>query len=111
MAVDDYSPRSIGDLANPLTITLIDGIGKVYDLTGLSSSDFSLSLVPVEGGTTINCAGTINILTPASAGIVQYPWQVADVSTIGPYYVRLKANVNGDGKPLTFRPKILEFLL
>ncbi len=109
-AVDDYSPRFVGDRANPLTITLIDGVGKVYDLTGLLSSDFSLSLVPVEGGTTINCAGTITVLAPATAGVVQYPWQTADVATVGLYYIRLKANVNGDGKPLTFVPKILEFL-
>jgi hypothetical protein len=111
MAVDDYSPRTVGDLANPLTVTLVDGIGKVYDLTGLLSSDFSLKLIPVEGGTTINCAGTISVLSPPSAGVVQYPWQAADVATVGLYYVRLKANVNGDGKPLTFLPKILEFLL
>ena len=107
---DDYTPRYVGDLANPLTVTFQDGLGAIYDLTNLTAADFSLKLVPVEGGTTIICVGTWVIKTPATAGIAQYPWQAADVATAGLYYIRVKANVNADGKPLTFVPKILEFL-
>jgi hypothetical protein len=110
MAIDDYTPRFVGDLANPLKVTFADGLGGVYDLTSLAPSDFSMKLVPVEGGTTINCAGTWAINAPATAGIAQYPWQAGDVATAGLYFIRVKANVNADGKPLTLMPKILEFL-
>lgn len=107
---DDYTPRYVGDTANPLTVTFMDGLGAIYDLTNLVPADFSLKLVPVEGGTTINCSGTSVIKTPPTAGIAQYPWQTADVATAGLYFVRVKANVNADGKPITFVPKIIEFL-
>lgn len=108
---DDFTPRYVGDTGNPLTVTFADGLGKVYDLTNLTAADFSFKLVPVEGGTTINCTGgTWTIQSPASAGVAQYPWQPADVATAGLFYVRVKANVNGDGKPMTFVPKIIEFL-
>ena len=107
---DDYTPRFVGDLANPLKVTFADGLGGVYDLTNLVAADFSMKLIPVEGGTTINCAGTWAVNSPPTAGVAQYPWQTADVATAGPYLVRVKANVNADGKPLTFIPKIIEFL-
>ncbi|SRR6266702_1386595 len=107
---DDYSPRFVGDLANPLKVTFMDGLGAVYDLTGLSPGDFSMKLVPVDGGTTLICSGTWVINSPATAGIAQYPWQTADVATAGLYYIRVKANVNADGKPLTFIPKIIQIL-
>jgi hypothetical protein len=107
---DDYTPRYVGDTANPLTVTFQDGLNKVYDLTNLVPSDFSLKLVPVEGGTTINCTGTWTIQTPTLSGVAQYPWQTADVATAGLYWIRVKANVNADGKPLTFIPRIIEFL-
>jgi hypothetical protein len=107
---DDYTPRFVGDLANPLKVTFQDGLGGVYDLTNLVAADFSMKLVPVEGGTTLVCAGTWAVNSPATAGVAQYPWQTADVATAGPYYVRVKANVNADGKPLTFMPRIIEFL-
>jgi hypothetical protein len=111
MAQDDFSPRYVGDTANPLKVTFVDGLGVVYPLDSLSPSDFSLKLVPVEGnGPTLTCAGTWAIQSPASAGVAQYPWQTADVATAGLFYVRVKANVNADGKPLTFIPKVLEFL-
>lgn len=107
---DDYTPRYVGDTGNPLTITFKDGLGNIYDLTNLTAADFSLKLVPVEGGTTINCAGTWTIQSPGINGVAQYPWQPADVATAGLFYVRVKANVNADGKPVTFVPKIIEFL-
>jgi hypothetical protein len=107
---DDYTPRYVGDLANPLMVTFADGLNKVYDLTNLAPSDFSMKLVPVEGGTTINCTGTWAVNSPATAGVAQYPWQAADVATADEYFIRVKANVNGDGKPLTFIPKIIEIL-
>jgi hypothetical protein len=107
---DDYTPRYVGDTANPLIVTFADGLNKVYDLTLLGPSDFSMKLVPVEGGTTLVCTATWAIQSPATAGVAQYPWQSADVATAGEYFVRVKANVNGDGKPLTFMPRIIEFL-
>jgi hypothetical protein len=112
MAQDDFSPRYVGDLANPLKVTFIDGLGTIYDLTSLVPGDFSMKLVPVEGnGPTLTCAGTWTINSPATAGVAQYPWQTNDVATAGLFYIRVKANVNADGKPLTFIPKVLEFLL
>lgn len=108
MTQDDYSPRYVSNLANPLQITLLDNENVPYDLSGLNTSTaFSLKLIDTVDRSVITGTGYWTIPN-AAAGIAQYQWVSADVSIPGTY--RIKIAVTFSSGVLTFDQKILEIL-
>jgi hypothetical protein len=74
-----------GDLEKEFRRTLTDDAGVAVDLSGASSA--TLSLVPLEGGTTRTF--TMQIETPAS-GIVSYQWVEGDTDQSGFFLGRIR---------------------
>ena len=107
--IDDYSPRYIGDLGNPLQIVLADHSGNPYNISGNNmATDFTISLIPIDGGTTIVGGGTWVLTGTGADGGVEYIWVAGDVGTVGLFAIRGKAKilgewVNFDAKNILFK--------
>jgi len=94
--MSDYSPRYIGDLANPLQCTLTDHSSNPYNISGNNmATDFAISLIPVNGGTTITGGGTWVLTGTGADGGVEYIWVAGDVGTVGLFAIRVKAKIAG----------------
>lgn len=105
---DDYTPRFVGDLANPLLITLTDHLGVPYNVSGNTlSTDFALSLIPLFSATTIIGGGTWTFTTNGTDGGVTYTWVAGDVAVAGTFAIRVKAKVGGQW--LNFETKQIVF--
>lgn len=105
---DEYTPRTVGDTANPLKMQLLDYSEEPYNISALSSSDFSIQMYEPSSQITINGSGTFTTIDGPN-GIVLYTWDLADVSTVGTFNISVKAMFAG--KPLHLRPaKPLEIL-
>ncbi len=74
-----------GDLEKEIRRTLTDETGAAVNLSGATSA--TLSLVPLEGGTTRTF--TMAIETPAS-GIVSYQWQAGETDEAGFFLGRIR---------------------
>jgi hypothetical protein len=105
---DDYTPRTVGDTANPLQVQLLDYKKVPYDISALASSDFSLQLCEQSTQAVIDGAGSFSVVDGLN-GIVQYTWDATDVAIAGIYNIVVKAMFAG--KPLHFRGKVLEIRL
>jgi hypothetical protein len=105
---DDYSPRYVGDLANPLVILFRDHQGIPYPIGGLNlQADFSLTLIPIGGGLPKEGEGYWNLFGVGSDGLASYSWAENDVSEAGIFMIR--AAICLTGKWLHFDAKIIEF--
>lgn len=102
---DDYTPRYVGDTANPLQVQFIDPQRVVYDLTGLTGSNIVLRLHNQASGATTVGSGTWAI-TDATNGLAQYAWNAADVAVAGMF--DLIAIITFPNGPLHFNAKTLE---
>lgn len=98
-----------GDTARPVVVTLCDDTGAVQDLTGASVA-FSMRL---RGTATKKvAAGSCNVASPATGGIVRYDFQATDVDTPGTYEAEFVVTMP-NGKVVTFPAgaKPLDYLL
>jgi hypothetical protein len=107
MVSDDFSPRYVGNTANPLQVTFTDHEGGAYSLAGLTGASFLLELENTANGAEIQGTGTWSILNPAT-GFAQYAWNAADVTTAGLYLIHI--TVTFASGPLSFDRKLLEIL-
>lgn len=96
---DDYTPRSIGDTANPLHVTFTDTKGVVYSLASVAPTDIRLSLQDLSKGDVIEGAGTWTIVDDVG-GVAEYAWADSDVARDGIFNIIVR--VPFAGKPLTF---------
>lgn len=115
LLIDDFSPRTVGDLGNPLTVTFTDhiinpltGQYTVYDLTGLLGTAFHLLIKDVSTQIEVAGLGTWSVVD-ALNGRVQYAWNAADVANAGIFAIR--ATVQFTGGEVTFESRILQFLV
>jgi hypothetical protein len=85
------------DTSPKIRATLKDGDGDVINLEG-SNVRFHMREV---GGTTTVTDAAATIVSPASGGVVQYAWVVADTDTVGSYQAEFEVEY-GDGSIETF---------
>lgn len=105
---DEFTPRYVGDLANPLQITLMDYSNVAYDLTGLNVlTAFEIELINTSNNAVITGGGTWSIINAVN-GVVLYHWVLSDVSVAGTY--KIKVIVTFSTGDLTFDQKIIEIL-
>lgn len=115
LLIDDFSPRTVGNLGNPLTVTFTDHIinpltNQVtpYDLTGLIGTAFHLLIKNMSTQIEVAGLGTWSVID-ALNGRAQYAWNAADVANAGVFGIR--ATVQFTSGLVTFESRILQFLV
>lgn len=77
----DFNLRK-GDRLPLLTATLLDPDGDAVDLTTATGVIFQMR---AKHASTLKVSAAASVLSPATAGRVQYAWAAADVDTEGLY--------------------------
>lgn len=81
-----YWPQ--GNTHTPMYMTLQSNAGQILDLTGVQNSNISVHLRPIlPNAASAPCAGAATILTPATAGTINFYFAPSDVATPGYYTI------------------------
>jgi hypothetical protein len=107
---DDYSPRYVGDTADPLNFSFVYKNGNPY----LLSNATNLTLILINQSDTsqvITGQGTWAISNPSN-GTASYQFAPADVAQAGLFAIRVTMLINGQQKtfPSPGYNKIIEFV-
>ncbi|MGH2505930.1 MAG: hypothetical protein ACRDHZ_00695, partial [Ktedonobacteraceae bacterium] len=95
MAIDDYSPMTVGDTLIPLSVQTSFRDGSPIPLVGAT-----LSLVMVSG-TGVRQVGTgVWTIDNAAAGQAHYAWSAADVATAGTWSIQVEYTIGGQPEHL-----------
>lgn len=109
-AMNDYSPRYVGDLSHPLVHTFVDGFGKAHDLSNVVIPNIKMRM-KLQGINEVARDGTGVWATfgdPAQ-GMAQYQWDALDVATVGMWW--FQASVPFPDGFLHFQICAIEFIL
>jgi hypothetical protein len=87
-----------GDRRPSPVITLKLADGTVFDLTGYTAK----LIVRADGAATPKINAAVTVLSPATAGKVQYDPAAVDVDTVGVYKGEIEATETATSKTITF---------
>lgn len=101
MAVDDYSPMYVGDLAPAFSAQFSNRDGTAMNLTGAS-----FSLVMLDSNNTRQIGQGTWVIDSATGGQAHYNWASADTAVPGLWMIQVSITISGqtqhcDPKPLT----------
>lgn len=100
------SPRYIGFLDPPYNVTLTDDSGAAINLTGCTSSSFTLTMLNQSTALSQQGVGVWTI-TNAVAGQASYQWTTNDLATAGPWMVYTTVHLPSESSPREFDPELI----
>lgn len=102
------SPRYTGYLSPPYQKFLKDDGGYPIDLTGLSTSSFTITFINQSDPTIIKAGtGEFSIIDPASQGLMSYAYGYSDLAAAGNWYIFVTVQLPGEPTPRVFDPDTL----
>lgn len=107
---DDYSPRYVGDLSQPLVVTFTDHSNKTFDLSLVQPANMMLVFSSASNSALryIGNGTWSTNLESAANGQATYTWDAQDVANVGVFNIQIEVPfVTG---PQHFEIKVLEFL-
>lgn len=103
------SPRYVGFLDPPYNVMLTDDSGNALNLTGVTSNNFTLTMLNANTGLFQSGVGVWTI-TSATLGQASYQWTVNDMATAGPWWVYTTVKLPAEPNPREFDPELILIL-
>src|SRR5438552_10179172 len=105
------SPRYVGFIDPPYIVTLTDDSGSALDLTGCTSSSFTLTMLNQNTNLAQQGVGVWTVANQTTnKGQVSYQWTNADMATAGPWWIYTTVKLPSEPSPREFDPELILIL-